>query len=112
MAEDKRKVNVMLDHGDVFYSDGLTISFNNNKFILDFKQGVPRTDPTPEGIDQRTIVIKHNVVMLDVLLAKAISEHLNNNIKSYEKQFGKVNLPKQKQVNKQKKDSTEEGYIG
>lgn len=111
MAEEKKKINVMLDHGDVFYTDGLTISFNPNKFIFDFKQGVPRTDPTPGGGDQRTIVIKHNVLMMDIPLAKALSEHLSKNIKNYEKQFGKIELPKPKKQTT-KKSTIEKNYIG
>ncbi len=108
---DKKKINVMLDHGDVFFTDGLTTSFNPNKFILDFKQGVPRTDPSPDG-DQRTIVIKHNVIIMDVQLAKLFSEYLVKNIQNYEEQFGEIKLPKQKKTKASKKTELEKSYIG
>jgi len=112
---DKRKrINVKVDHGDhAFFSDNVTISHNQSKFIVDFSQTIPSFDNV--GGDMRqSFIIKHKAVMLDPNFAKIFLDLLQKNIKKYEKKFGKIKLPKKRRAKKKEVLDTEGStrYIG
>ena len=113
-ARERRNVNINIDHGNVaFYSDSISIIFNLSKFILDFKQSIPRMDQI-QGKEQETIAIKHNTVIIDARFAKNFMETLKKAVGNYEKKFGKIELPK-KPIKKDKKEdvvASTESYIG
>ena len=92
---DKQKnVNVNVDHNEpVFFSDNVTISHNQGKFIVDFSQTIPSFDNIA-GNMQQSFIIKHKAVILDPQFAKIFSDLLGKNIKKYEKKFGKIKVPK------------------
>lgn len=91
MAE-KKDVKVEIDNGDVFYADEVGIMHNPLKFIIDFRNITPRIDMRNQ--DFQPLVLKHDVVMMDVFMAKNFVKMLQKNIKQYEKRFGKVEVPK------------------
>ena len=93
MEKDKR-INVSVDHGEpVFFSDNVTVSHNQSKFIIDFSQTTPRFDNVG-GDMQQSLVIKHKSIMIEPQFAKIIMELLEKNVKKYEKVFGKIKVPK------------------
>ena len=79
-----------------------------SEFILDFKCVTPRVDP--RSGDGPFISLKHNVVMMDVFHAKRFLEFLKKRIDDYEKEFGKIEKPKQimQLEKKRKKESKKE----
>jgi hypothetical protein len=92
--EKQQRIHVNVDHGDpVFFSDNVTISHNQSKFIIDFSQTTPRFDNVA-GNMQQSLVIKHNSIMIEPQFAKIILDLLEKNVKKYEKNFGKLKLPK------------------
>jgi hypothetical protein len=92
--EKEKRINVNVDHGEpVFFSDNLTISHNQSKFIIDFSQTTPRFDNVG-GNMQQSLVIKHNSIMIEPQFAKIVMDLLKKNISKYEKSFGKIKLPK------------------
>ena len=95
-----------------FFADSVAIIHNPMKFIIDFRQGSPRIDQIGENT-QETIFIDHNVIMIDPMTAKIFSNLLTENIKNYEKQFGKIDVPKNtSKKTKKKKDTNKYSYIG
>ena len=84
-------MKIKFEHGEVFFTDAVTIIHGPNKFIFDFKQGSPRVDYVG-GEEHQTVVVKHNTIMMDVAFAKKFLETLKENIKNYEKRFGKVKI--------------------
>ena len=95
--EKEKRINVNVDHGDpVFFSDNVTISHNQNKFIIDFSQTVPSFDNVG-GNMQQSFIIKHKAIIMDSQFAKILSDLLQKNIKKYEKKFGRIKVPKQKE---------------
>lgn len=104
--EDK-KINFSINEGESFFAHEISVSFNPTQFIFDFKCITPRVDPrSNEG---QVLNIKHNVVMMDTHHAKKFMNFLKARIDDYEKEFGKVEVPKvlkqleKKQKNKPKK---------
>ncbi|MCX8147075.1 MAG: DUF3467 domain-containing protein [Candidatus Woesearchaeota archaeon] len=92
METDEKKVNMSINNGSVFYAHELSINFNPLNFIFDFKNVTPRVDPrSKEGL---VLHMDHNVIITDPYHAKKISELLNKVIADYEKQFGKIEMPK------------------
>ena len=87
-----------LDHTPLM-SNHQTVSFQPNKMLIDFKGIYPQF--TPDNVPQ--IVVTHKNVILDPYVAKKFSETLEKNIKNYEKQYGKIKIPKA--LEKAKKDS-------
>lgn len=109
---ENKPVNFQVNPGEVFFSDGLTIAHGKGKFVFDFKQSVPRFNPSSEGGEQAQVILKHNVVVMDVELAKKLHELLGENIEKYEKEFGKVKLPKEEKVKAKKERKDHNNYIG
>lgn len=107
----KKKINVEVEHAEpAFFSDNVTVSHSPQKFVIDFTQTTPRFDVI---INQRqqTFTIKHKTILLDPVLAKNFLNALNENIKRYEKNFGRIKLSKRKAA--RAKPAVEEfGYHG
>src|SRR3989339_943468 len=101
----EEKINLNINEGDSFYAHELSINFNPLQFVFDFKNVTPRVDPRSK--DRASIVLKHNVILVDPYHAKKVHELLGNVLKKYEKEFGKIEKPKQLQViEKKQKKST------
>jgi hypothetical protein len=109
---ENKPMNITINPGEVFFSDSLTIAHGKGKFVFDFKQSVPRFNPSPEGGEQPQVIIKHGVVVMDAELAKKLHELLGENIAKYEKEFGKVKLPKEEKVKAKKERKDHNNYIG
>ena len=92
--EKEKRISINVDHGEpVFFSDNVTVSHNQSKFIIDFSQTIPSFDNVG-GNMQQTFIIKHRSVMIDPQFAKIFSDLLQKNVKKYEKNFGKIKIPK------------------
>jgi len=112
--EKRKRINVKVEHGDhVFFSDNVTVSHNQSKFIVDFSQTIPSFDNVG-GNMQQSFVIRHKTVILDSQFAKIFFDLLQKNIKKYEKKFGKIKLPKKRKAKKKQTVDTEGStrYIG
>lgn len=100
---EKRQINVQIDNGcDVFHGDFITIAHKQGEVLFDFRQATPRFNPGPGGQNAQNIVIKHNVVSMNPILAKNFLQILKRNIENYEKKFGKINVPKEKKAQSKK----------
>lgn len=99
MAESKDKnLKFEIDNGPTFHADEVGVIHNPLKFILDFKNITPRIDVRNK--DFQPLVMKHNAVVLDPWTAKNMLEALTENLKNYEKKFGKIKIPKQIEIAK------------
>ena len=100
---EKKKMNLNIDHGGhSFYTDNVTISHGPNKFVMDFTQSTPRFDNIA-GQMQQALLVKHNAIMMEPRMAKIFLQTLTNNIKAFEKKFGKLDMPKRKKKREAKK---------
>ncbi|MFH2021385.1 MAG: DUF3467 domain-containing protein [archaeon] len=115
MTEKKLKFDI--DNGQSFFADEAGVIHNPLRFILDFRSITPRVDV--RNNEYQPIVLKHNVILMDPYMAKNIVEMLQENIKNYEKQFGKIEKPAalKKIERKAKKNPSEKkadapGYFG
>ena len=112
--EKQKSINVKVDHNDpVFFSDNVTISHNQGKFIVDFSQTIPSFDNIG-GNMQQSFIIKHKAVILDPQFAKIFLDLLQKNLQKYEKKFGKIKIPKPKESEIKESVDTERStrYIG
>jgi len=92
--EKEKRIDISVDHGEpVFFSDNVTISHNQSKFIIDFSQTIPSFDNVGGNMHQ-SFVIKHKSVIVDPQFAKIILDLMQKNIQKYEKKFGKIKVPK------------------
>lgn len=82
-----------IENGPTFFADEVGVIHNPLKFILDFKNVTPRIDVRNK--DFQPLVMKHSAVVLDPWNAKNLLEALKENLKNYEKKFGKIEVPKQ-----------------
>lgn len=105
MVEQQININVM--DGGAFFAHEASVNFTPLQFTLDFKCITPRVDPRGKG--KPTFLLMHNVVMLEPYHAKALLDVLQNVVKKYEEQYGKIEKPKalQKAEKLQKKTSVE-----
>jgi len=81
---------------------------------VDFAQITPRFDVIFNQ-RQQSFTIKHKTIILDPIVAKSFLNALDENIKRYEKRFGKIKLPKMKKLRKPSITETtveEYGYHG
>ncbi|MBN2042872.1 MAG: DUF3467 domain-containing protein [Candidatus Aenigmarchaeota archaeon] len=109
---ERQQINIRIDHSDEgFYTDSISVVYNPNKFILDFKQTVPKIDQV-EGKSQQTIVVKHKTMLLDAKFAKIFLKTLQNAMDGYEKKYGKIELPKKQKQKEEAVVVKEESYIG
>jgi hypothetical protein len=99
---EKKKMNINVNHGGAaFFTDNITVSHGKSKFVVDFTQTVPRFDNF-SGQMQQTLAINHNTILMDARMAKVFLQTLQNNVKNYEKKFGKIDMPKMKKGKKAK----------
>ena len=98
-----KEVKIDIDNGEVFYADEIGIMHNPMKLILDFKNITPRMDV--RNNEFQPLVLKHNVIMMDIYMVKNFLQLLENNIKKYEDKFGNIKIPEQiKKFEKQRND--------
>ena len=113
--EDKRRVNVNVDHSEpVFFTDNVTVWHSPQKFVLDFTNAAPRFDKVGDE-NQQTIAVKHKTLIMDPLLAKIFLGVLRDNLENYEKNIGRITMPKpskSKQVKPSKLSESASKYIG
>ena len=107
MAEEKINMNIV--EGDAFFAHELSLNFNPLQFVFDFKSVTPRVDPRSK--ERASIVMKHNVILTDPFHTKRIYELLGNVIEKYEKEFGKIERPKQLAIaeKKSRKEAAKSG---
>ena len=114
MDEKKKGVGVSLDHSEqAFFTDNVTVSHSANKFVVDFSQTTPRFDNFENNYHQ-TFVIKHKTIVLDPALAKMFLDIIGQNVDRFEKNYGKIKLPKADKKAKEKIERAESTtrYIG
>lgn len=101
------KINIQIKEGDVFFAHEMSANFTPTQFSLDFKQITPRTDPRSK---QPSFLLEHNLVLLEPWHAKMVFDVMNNVIKKYEEEFGKIKKPKALETaeKKHKKQSEED----
>lgn len=88
MAE---QVNLNIVEGEPFFAHEASMNYNPTQITMDFKCITPRVDPRSK---KPNFQLKHNVVMIDPWHAKNLLSLLNDVVKRYEKDFGKINKPK------------------
>ena len=99
--------------GPAFFSDTVMVSHNPKKFILDFQQLTPRFSKIGIGDLDQKMFLSHNAIVLDPEVVKDFSRIINDNIKNYEKKFGKIEVKKTKKPKIIKDEKVEyTGYIG
>lgn len=94
MEPETDKLHLMTEENffdtDIFLSNLQTISHNPERFVLDFKCASPQF-----GMGQaRYLFIHHKTILIDPYKAKIFNNALTENIARYEKQYGKIELPK------------------
>ena len=91
--EQKESINLAINDGEPFFAHEMSVNFNPMQFILDFRCVTPRNDPRTKG-GRPSLMMKHNVVMVEpwhMLQIKGLFERM---IEAYEKEFGKIKKPK------------------
>ncbi|MEA2037385.1 MAG: DUF3467 domain-containing protein [Nanoarchaeota archaeon] len=88
----EERINMNINEGDAFYAHELSINFNPLQFVFDFKSVTPRVDPRSK--ERASIVLKHNVVLVDPYHAKKVYDLLGGVLEKYEKEFGKIEISK------------------
>ncbi|MFH1132961.1 MAG: DUF3467 domain-containing protein [Nanoarchaeota archaeon] len=111
----KKQINVEINSGEAFFADEVTIVHNPTKMVFDFKSVTPRFDVRNREV--QPIKITHDVVVVDIFMAKEIIRILDENIKNYEKRFGKISVPKaiekaKKQAENKEIDLDQPTYFG
>ncbi len=81
-----------IEDGQAFFAHETSANITPMEIILDFKNITPRMDPR-SGKDP-IMVLRHNPVVLAPAHAKNLAELLNKIVKKYEKEFGKISVPK------------------
>ncbi len=101
---EEQKINVSINDGEAFFAHELSINFNPTQFTLDFKNITPRVDM--RNPERPSILLKHNVVMVEPWHLKMVHELMGKVIKRYEDEFGKIEKPQSiKEFEKKKKKS-------
>jgi len=95
MAKDEmEKINFVINDGDSFYTNEISITFGPAQFSFDFKNISPRVDMRSQD-GAKTFALKHNVIILDPYQVKNFISILNDAITRFEKEFGTIEMPKQ-----------------
>jgi hypothetical protein len=111
-----KKVKFDIENGPVFFADEVGVIHNPLRMIFDFRSITPRIDIRNQ--EYQPLVLKHSVITMDPFTAKTFSEILKQNIKNYEKEFGKIQKPEvlkkleKKNKSKNKKQVTAPSYFG
>ena len=100
------KVNMNIVEGQEMFAHEVSINFNPTQIIFDFKSITPRIDPRSQK--KASLVMRHNVVLMDPFSVKRFNEMLSKALDRFEKDFGKIEKPKAlKKLEKQRKDKKE-----
>ena len=97
MAKEKKKeeskettqLNVRIKDGEQFYSNESSINFNPSEIVLDFKC----MTHTHDLADRRSLILKHNLVILNPYHAKSFLAMLIKVVKDYESKFSEIKKP-------------------
>ncbi|MEM4637463.1 MAG: DUF3467 domain-containing protein [Candidatus Woesearchaeota archaeon] len=96
MAEEElnsmNKINFMVNDGESFFSNEMSITFGPAQFALDFKNISPRIDMRNQD-GSKTFVMKHNVILVEPYQIKQFAKVLNDAISRYEMEYGTIDLP-------------------
>ena len=77
MAEEEmRKLNFVINDGDAFFTNEMSITFGPAQFAFDFKNISPRVDMRNQD-DTKTFVMKHNVILIEPFQIKQFAKVLN-----------------------------------
>ncbi len=98
----QKKISYSIDDGEAFFANEVTVNFNQQQFVLDFKQITPRFDPRSN--EAPVLRIKHSPIILSPAHLKQFSEILQKAIQDYEKKIEEIKLPDKTEKLK-KKDS-------
>ena len=90
--EDIKKVNFVINDGDSFYANEISITFGPAQFSFDFKNISPRVDMRNQD-DSKTFVLKHNVIIIEPFQIKQFAKVLNDAIVRYEIEYGVIEMP-------------------
>lgn len=89
---EEKQINVSINEGDNMFAHETTVTFNPTQFVFDFKSITPRVDMrNKEG---HSLVIRHNVILMEPFQAKGMIDLMKRVIDDYEKKFGKIEKPK------------------
>ncbi|MBI2148826.1 DUF3467 domain-containing protein [Candidatus Woesearchaeota archaeon] len=104
----QKQMNIRVKDEDQFYSNEISINFNPNEIILDFKCITHIHDVG----EHRSIFLRHKPIILNPFHAKSFLSMLNQAIKDYEVKFGEIKKPEalkkaEKIVKKEEKDKSE-----
>ena len=87
----EQKINMNISEGDSFYAHQASINFSPTMMFLDFKNVTPRVDERSR--QGPTLVLKHNLIMMDPHHITLFRDLLTKVIIDYEKEFGKIKKP-------------------
>lgn len=115
---EEKQINVSINEGDNMFAHETTVTFNPTQFIFDFKSITPRIDMRNK--QGHSIVVKHNVIIMDPFQAKGMIALMKKVLDDYEKKFGKIEKPKavakaekkNKTTKKKKTVSSAPSYLG
>ena len=108
MEEQEQKINLTISDGEPFFAHEMSVNFNPMQFIMDFRCVTPRNDPRSKS--RPSLMMKHNVVMVDPWHMVLIRGLMDRMIKKYEDEFGKIQKPKQIEAfEKKHKDKVKKG---
>lgn len=93
---------------EAFFSDSISVLFNPEQFVIDFKQSIPQVSPSKDEPKQKTVTW-HKPVMVNPLLAKKLSEILKKNVEKFEEKFGEIKVRSEEDTGS---DLEEPSYIG
>ena len=80
MAEEEmRKLNFVINDGDAFFTNEMSITFGPAQFAFDFKNISPRVDMRNQD-DTKTFVMKHNVILIEPFQIKQFAKGLNDGL--------------------------------
>jgi len=85
------EVRMNVKDNSSFNAEEVSVIHNPLRIVLDFKSVTPRVDVSGQPM---RMTMEHNVVVLEPYLAKNLLRVLEDNIKNYEKRFGKIDEPK------------------
>ena len=87
-----KNINVSINDGDAFFAHEMSVNFNPMQFTLDFRNITPRNDL--RNREQPSLLVKHNVVMVDPWHMKLIHDLMGRMLKKYEDEYGRISKPK------------------
>ncbi len=85
----QKQLNVRIKDQDQFYSNEVSINFNPNELVLDFKSVTHLHDIG----NHQSIFLRHAPIILTPFNAKSFLVMLNNVVKDYESKFGEIKKP-------------------